>query len=74
MENTVLLSYLGIVIVMIIAAIILGRSKHNSHISHDTMNTSDFVDLGSDDTHHDHQHGHADHSVSSDSSHVDSGS
>ena len=74
MENTVIFTYLGIVIVMVIAAIILGRRKLNLHLNHDTTKASDFVDFGSDDTHHDHHHGHADHSTSSDSSHGDSGS
>lgn len=74
MGDTVFIFFVGIVLVMVIAAITSGRRRPNSHINHDTTNASDFVYFGSNDTHHCHHHGHADHSTSSNFSHGDSGS
>ena len=74
MEDTFLIFFVGIVFAMFIAAINSGRRRPNSHINHDSTNMSDFVYFGSDDTHHSHHHGHADHGSSSDFSHGDSGS
>jgi len=65
--NTVVMIYLGIIIVMVIAAITLGRRRPNSHIN-DTTNASDPVNLDSDDIPHDHHNRHADKSTGSDSS------
>lgn len=75
MQNIVIFGYLGIAIVMVIAAFILGRrsSNSNSHTNHNTTNASDFIDIGANDAHHDHN-GNADHSTSKGISHVDSGS
>ena len=64
MVNTVIFTYLGIIIVMVIAAFILGRRSSKSQTNHET-NTSDFIDIGSDDAH--------DHVASSGPSHGDSG-
>lgn len=74
MQNIFIFSYLGITIVMVIVAFILGRRSSNSHTNHNTTNASDFVDIGANDAHHDHNHENADHGTSKGFSHVDSGS
>lgn len=74
MENTVLILFVGIVIAIVIAAISSGRRSPNSPMNRGKTNASDFVYSGSDNTHHSHHHGHADHSTSLDFSHGDSGS
>ena len=68
MEHVVIFIYLGISIVMVIVAIILGRRKQNSDLHHDPTNASDFNDFGTDNTNSDHHHGHVDQGSGSDSS------
>lgn len=67
MENVVLTIFIGFAIVMVIAAIILGRRRPSSH--QDTTSASDFDDFA--DTTSDHYQGHAGQSTGSDSSHGD---
>jgi len=68
MEHVVIFIYLGIAIVMVIVAIIIGRRRQSSDLYHDTTNASDINEFGTDNTNSDHHHGQVDQGSGSDSS------